>query len=133
ILQRLWSPGGAAEVTKQLLDARSRDPDAQLFPEISASIIGQDFQRVGDTKSAVQVLELVLLAYPQSADAHESLAEAYQADGQMDRAREHATKTIELLKTRAVPASTWSDTDERRGEIRRGAEKVLQALGAPAR
>ncbi len=133
ILQRLQSPGGAAEVGKQLRDARARDPDAQIFPEVSASIIGQDFQRVGDPKSSVAVLELVALAYPQSADAHETLAEAYLDDKQPERARAEAAKSLELLGKRDLPASTWSDTPERRGEIRHGAEDVLRKLGPAGR
>src|SRR5262249_14427324 len=129
ILRTLQSPGGAAEVDKQLRDARGRDPDAQIFPEISASIIGQDFQRVGDLESAVAVLELVVFAYPQSAYAHETLSEAYQEAGDSARARAEATRCLELLKDRDLPASTWSDTPERRGEIRHGAEDVLRKLG----
>ncbi len=38
--------------------------------------------RASDPKSAVEVLKLVLLAYPESADANETLAEAYLAAGQ---------------------------------------------------
>jgi len=47
-----------------------------LFPEITVSIIGQDHMRARASKAAVEVLELVLLAYPDSADANEILSEA---------------------------------------------------------
>jgi len=89
--------------------------------------------RRADPKSAVAVLELVALAYPQSADAHETLAEAYLDDKQPERARAEAAKTLELLGKRDLPASTWSDTPERRGEIRHGAEDVLRKLGPAGR
>jgi len=56
-----------------------------LFPEITVSTIGQDHMRARESKTAVEVLELVLLAYPDSADANETLSEAYLADGQKNR------------------------------------------------
>ena len=129
-LEAIQEPGGVARVRRQLEDARRRDPRTQLFPEVTASIIGQDFMRSKEAKRAVEVLELVLEGYPESADAHETLAEAYLADGQRDLARLHAEKALTLLDTPGVPASSWSDTEPRRGEIRSGARKVLEELSA---
>jgi pimeloyl-ACP methyl ester carboxylesterase len=133
-LEEIQAPGGVARVTQQLAEARRRDPRAQLFPEITASIIGQDYVRAKEPKRAVEVLELVLLAYPESADAHETLAEAYLADGRKDLARQHAEKALALLDAHAVPASSWSDTEPRRGEIRHDAQDVLaKASAGPVR
>jgi dienelactone hydrolase len=119
-------PGGVARVTERLTEARRKDPQAQLFPEVTVSNIGQDHMRAHQNREAVEVLKLVLLAYPDSADAYETLAEAYLADGQKDLARQHAQKALALLETPALPASSWSDTEPRRGEIRKGAEEVLK-------
>jgi Tfp pilus assembly protein PilF len=121
-------PGGVAQVTQQLTDARRKDSEAQLFTEITVSTIGQDYMRAGEPKSAVEVLKLVLFAYPESADANETLAEAYLADGQKELARQHAEKSLALLDSHKLPASSWTDTEQYRGEIRRGAEKVLKQL-----
>jgi pimeloyl-ACP methyl ester carboxylesterase len=129
ILNQIEIPGGVAQVTQQLMEARQKDPQAQLFPEIAVSIIGQDHMRAGQPKLALEVLKLDLLAYPESADANESLAEAYLKDGQTDLARQQAKKALELLDSHTVPASSWTDTDPYRGEIRRGAQKVLKELG----
>jgi dienelactone hydrolase len=128
ILDQIRRPGGVAQVTSKLLEVRRKDPQAQLFPEVTVSIIGQDHLRDGEPKLGVEVLELVLLAYADSADAHETLAEAYLADGQKDLARQHAEKTLALLDSHALPASSWSDTVERRREIRSGAQDVLKKL-----
>src|SRR6266446_5489216 len=128
VINQIRMPGGVAQVTQQLIEARRRDPDAQLFPEITVSTIGQDHMRAGEPKLAVEVLKLVLLAYPESADANETLAEAYLADGQKELARQHAEKTLALLDSHRLPASSWTDTEQYRGEIRRGAEKVLKKL-----
>ena len=43
ILNQLAVPGGAAQVTQQLMEARKRDPEAQLFPEVSLDIIASGF------------------------------------------------------------------------------------------
>ena len=126
VINQIQMSGGVAQVTQQLVEARRKDPDAQLFPEVTVSTIGQDHMRAGEPKLAVEVLKLVLLAYPESADANETLAEAYLADGQKELARQHAEKALAILDTHNVPASSWTDTDQYRGEIRSGAQKVLK-------
>jgi dienelactone hydrolase len=128
ILNQIRMPGGVAQITQQLMEARRRDPEAQLFPEITVSIIGQDHLRAGEPKLAVEVFKLNLLAYPESADANDNLADAYLADGQKDLARQHAEKTLAILDSHTVPASSWTDTEQYRGEIRRDAQKVLKKL-----
>jgi hypothetical protein len=128
VINQIQMPGGVAEVTRQLIEARHKDQDAQLFPEITVSSIGQDHVRAGKPKLAVDVLKLVLLAYPESADANETLAEAYLADAQKELARQHAEKALALLDSHRLPASSWTDTEQYRGEIRRGAEKILKQL-----
>ncbi len=130
IINQIQKPAGVAQVTEQLKEARRKDPQAQLFPEITVSTIGQDHMRAGEPKLAVEVLKLVLLAYPESADAHETLAEAYLKDGQNDLARQHAEKALTLLDSHTAPASSWTDTEQYRSEIRRGAQKILKKLGA---
>ena len=127
-INEIQTPRGVAKVTQQLIEARKTDPKAQLFPEITASTIGQGFLRAGDTKSAIDVLKLVLLAYPDSADANDNLAAAYLKDGQKDLARQHAEKALTILDARTVPASSWTDTEEYSSEIRRSAQKTLKQL-----
>ncbi len=128
LINQIQMPGGVAQVTQQLIEARRKDADAQLFPEITVSTIGQDHMRAGEPKAAVEALKLVLLAYPESADANETLGEAYLADGQKELARQHAEKAVALLDPHRLPASSWTDTEQYRGEIRRGAEKILKQL-----
>jgi pimeloyl-ACP methyl ester carboxylesterase len=125
ILNQLQVPGGAAQVTQQLLDARRKDPQAQLWPEVAGDIIGEDYQRAGDVKNAIEVFKLNLVAYPDSADAHYNLADAYLADGQKELARQYAEKALALLDSHKAPLSSWSDTEERRAEIRRAIQDTL--------
>jgi len=132
ILNQLQTPGSVAQVKQQLVEARSRDPQAQLWPEVAVDIIGEDYQRVGDIKNAIEIFQLNLLAYPDSADANDNLAGAYLADGEKDLARQYAEKVLALLDSHKAPASSWSDTDQRRGEIRHSAEQTLaQAAKGP--
>jgi tetratricopeptide (TPR) repeat protein len=130
ILNQLQTPGGAPQVTQQLLEARRKDPQAQLWPEAAVDIIGEDYQRAGDVKNAIEIFTLNLVAYPDSADANSNLAGAYLADGQKDLARQYAEKALAMLDSHAAPLSSWSDTEQRRGEIRSGLQDVLKKLGA---
>jgi len=130
ILDQIRMPGGIAQVTEQLKEARRKDPNAQLWPEITVSIIGQDHKRAHDPKRALEVYQLNLLAYPWSANANDDLADAFLADGQKELARRYAEKALALLDSHAMPASSWTDTDEYRGEIRHDAQEVLAKLGA---
>jgi dienelactone hydrolase len=126
ILMDVQFSSGLARATEQLREARKQDPEAQLWPEISMTSIGEDFMREGDNKTAIEVFMLNLLAYPDSADVEENLAEAYLAAGEKDLARQAAEKSLQQLKVPGVPASSWTDTEQYRGEIRKGAEQVLK-------
>jgi tetratricopeptide (TPR) repeat protein len=125
VLNQLQMPGGVAQAMQQLLEARQKDMGAQLWPEVTADIIGEDYQRVGDVKTAIEVFKLNLLAYPDSADANDSLAGAYLADGQKDLARQYAEKALALLDSHKAPASSWSDTEPKRDRIRHSAQRTL--------
>jgi tetratricopeptide (TPR) repeat protein len=129
-VDRIRMPSGVAQVKQQLMEARRKDSEAQLFPEVTVSMIGQGYMRVGEPKLAVEVLELNLLAYPESADANDNLADAYLADGQKDLARQYAEKALAILDPHTVPASSWTDTEQYRREIRRDAQDVLKKLDA---
>ena len=132
-LNQLAIPGGAAQVKEQLIEARRKDPKAQLWPEVSVDIIGSGYLREGETKTAIEVFQLNLLAYPDSADAHFNLADAYLQDGQKDLARKYGEKALALLDSHTAPLSSWSDTEERRAEIRQGIQDTLKKLAEGSR
>ena len=128
ILNDVEFEGGAVRAGEKLREARHKDPQAQLWPEISMTAIGENFLREGDNKTATEVFRLNLLAYPDSADIEDNLADAYLADGQKELARKYAQKPLAILDAHHVPASSWTDTAEYRGEIRRDAQKILDQL-----
>jgi hypothetical protein len=77
--------------------------------EVAVDIIGEDYQRVGDIKTAVEIFKLNFLAYPNSADANDNLGGAYLAD-------EQRTSTGNMLKKHC---SCWTPTRrQHRGPIR---------------
>jgi dienelactone hydrolase len=128
LLNQLQTPGGVAQVKQQLMEARKKDPQAQLWPEVAVDIIGENYQRTGDFKNAIKTFQLNLLAYADSADAHYNLADAYLASGQKELARKYAEDALAMINSHNRPLSSWSDTEPRRNEIRRSAEKILKQL-----
>ncbi len=126
VLRDLETPGGVDRARQALIDARRADPEAQLWPEIALDIIGADHLREGEIDAAAAIWELNVLAYPSSADARNNVAEAYLQAGRLDDARRDAERGLELFRAHAVPASSWSDTPQRRGEVLHGLEDVLQ-------
>src|SRR5438552_5951721 len=131
ILNQIETPDGVAQATRRLTEARQKDPKAQLWPEVTVDIIASGHLREGDAKTAIEIVKLNLLACRDSAEAHYNLADAYLADGQKELARQYAEKALALLDSHAAPLSSWSDTEERRGEIRRGVQKTLKKLSEP--
>ncbi len=119
-MQEIQSPGGVARAREQLERARRRDAAAQLFPEAAVSIVGNDHLRASEPAAAVEIFELNLLAYPDSADVHADMADGYLASGRVDLARQHARTTLALLDSHAAPASSWSNTEPRRALHPRG-------------
>jgi tetratricopeptide (TPR) repeat protein len=126
------------------MEARRKDPKAQLWPEVNVDIIGEDHIRLADIekkaghlhqaememKIGIQIFKLNLLAYPDSADAHYNLADAYLKDGQKDLARQYAKKALAMIDSHQAPLSSWSDTEQRRAEIRSGVQDTLAKLDA---
>jgi hypothetical protein len=50
------------------------------------------------------------------------------ADGQKDLAKQYAGKALAILDPHKLPASSWTDTDEYRAEVRRSVEKTLKKV-----
>jgi formylglycine-generating enzyme required for sulfatase activity/dienelactone hydrolase len=144
ILNQIEMPGGIASVIQQLLEAHRKDPNVQLWPEVNVDIIGEDHMREADAekkaghlreaememKIGIEVFKLNLLAYPDSADAHYNLADVYLQVGEKALARQYAQKALAMIDSHAAPLSSWSDTEQRRAEIRSGVEDLLKKLKA---
>jgi tetratricopeptide (TPR) repeat protein len=86
--------------------------------------MGADHLRAGETKAAIEIMKLNVMAYPESANANDSLSDAYLADGQKELARQYAEKALALLASDTNDSETW------RNLIRKSAEKKLKKLSA---
>ena len=117
-LQTLVAEKGIEATVARLTELRKTHPDAFVLQEQSLNGIGYGSleQRPAE---AVKIFELVATLYPDSPNAHDSLADAYEALGRRDDAVHEAERALALLE-KAHPA-------QREG-IRQSAEAKLKRL-----
>jgi|SRR5579859_1818136 len=89
--------GGAARAAQIFHDARKRDPNAFVFAEFPVNLLGYAKLQAGDKDGAIDLLKLNTEAYPQSANAEDSLSDGYLAAGKKDLALAAEEKCVELL------------------------------------
>ena len=82
----LDSPGGVEKAAALFHEARQKDPNAYLFPENVLNLTGYERLQAGATKEAVAIFQLNVEAYPQSANAQDSLGDGYLA-GRSEKSR----------------------------------------------
>jgi dienelactone hydrolase len=117
----LANPAGTSNAVQIFHEARKTNPNAYLFPEGLMNQAAYERLQAGQRKEAIELFKLNVEAYSSSANAHDSLGDAYLADGQNDNARASSRKALELL-----PADK---RDERFKElIRQSAEEKLEKL-----
>ena len=122
VLEQIDLAGGADRVAKQLEQTRQKDPNARLFDEAIVNFMGYEHLQADDIKGAVAIFKLNTVAYPNSPNTYDSLADGYVATGQKDLALQSAKRTLELL-----PSDT-SDDKDRRDAIRQSAEQKVAEL-----
>ena len=126
VLDEIDQPGGPAKVSKQLQQARQKDPNTQLFDEALVNIMGYEHQGQGDTAGAIEIMKLNVEAYPKSPNTYDSLGDIYLAAGNKELARQSAQRALDLL-----PSDT-TDDEARRKAIHDNAEQKLKQLSQPA-
>ena len=102
-------------------ETRERDPHAFLFPEGAAEPARLQHLQAGSTRTPSQLFTLNTEAYPTSANTHDSLGDAYLADGQNELALRASEKAIALLATDDVD-------DDRKKAIRESAEQKIATI-----
>lgn len=100
-LAEFWAlasqPGGVEQAARLFHETRARDPQAFLFPESVLNQLGYARLTARAFDDAVGLFKLNTEAYPASANAQDSLSDAYLARGQKDLALAAAQKCLELL------------------------------------
>jgi dienelactone hydrolase len=138
-------PRGANRAAQIFRDARKRDPSAFLFVESMLNVLGYERLQaagvnaggansrsenaapssVSDTAQAkadaLTLLKLNAEAYPESANAQDSLADAYLANGQTSQALAAEQKCLELLPNDKA-------NDQFKAQMRQAAEQKIAKL-----
>ncbi len=115
-------PGGASKAAQTLNEARQRDPKATVSPEFIVNLLGYEHLQMGDTKGAVEIMQLNATSYPDSPNVYDSLSDACLANGEKDLALANAKKTLVALANDKV------DDEARRKAIRESAEAKIRQL-----
>ena len=86
-----------------------------LIPEETLNSVGYQFLRANKTVEAIDVFRKNAGLYPNSANVYDSLAEAYEKNGQMKQARENYEKAYKMAEAKgeAQLAKTAKDNYER--------------------
>lgn len=120
---RLWqeftAPGGVARFAERL--RASPDAAAELPPEAAINAEGYRLIGTGETEKAIEILAFNVEAFPRSANALDSLGDAYVAAGQPTKAADFARRAIA-----AIPDDPTISEDFARA-IRESAEGKLKA------
>ncbi len=122
----LQSPGGTQEAIAIYRKARQQDPNAYLFPETMLNGVAYERMQAGRAKEAIELAKLNTEVYPNSANTYDTLADAYIADGQRDKALEAEKKCLAML-----PADKSNERVKRM--VRQAAEQKIKKLETPAK
>jgi dienelactone hydrolase len=115
-------PGGFARALGSLTAARRNDPKSPVLAAPFVNYLGYQAIQAGDAKSAVAIMQMNVDARAASSNAWDSLADAYLADGQSDKAREASEKSLAL-----VDADSEEPADQKK-LIRESAQARLDRL-----
>lgn len=121
-LALLDEPGGPAKLQQSLAAARQKEPKSGFLPEDVVNYFGYEHLQAGDVKQGLAILKLNSVAYPQSPNVYDSLAEAYETAGEKDLARQNSEKALALL------ANDTSDPQNVREAIKASSEGRLKKL-----
>ncbi|UCC43475.1 MAG: hypothetical protein JSU65_10060 [Candidatus Zixiibacteriota bacterium] len=75
------------------------NPAAPILPEANLNALGYQFLQRGNTDDALPIFKMTVNAYPNSANAHDSYAEACMSNGDNEMALQLYEKALGLLAT----------------------------------
>jgi len=124
LLMMIDEPGGYGKVAATLDGERKKDPKSAMLEASFVNFLGYQALQSGDGTAAVAIMKVNVDGHPSSANAWDSLGDAYLADGQRDKAREASEKALSLLDADS------SVSDAVKKEIRTSAQGKLDQLKA---
>jgi peptidylprolyl isomerase len=96
VLSRTLADKGIDAAVAQYRELKSRGFDNLYAAEGDVNMLGYRLLQQRKTKDAIEILKLNVEAYPQSANAYDSLAEAYMVNGDTALAIENYEKSLAL-------------------------------------
>lgn len=118
-LQRLLRDSGTAAFIARVREIHKSHPNAIAINELALNGLGYGLMQERKVADAISVFELIVSLYPNSANAHDSLGDAYEAAGRNDDAIRESERALAMLEN-APPG--------RRDAIRASAEDKLKRL-----
>lgn len=117
-LQKLFASDRNAAIAR-LNELRRTHPTSYLVQERTLNGLGYALMGENRVADAVTILELVASTYPDSANAHDSLGDAYEAAGRKEDAIRESERALALLDR---------VQGQQRDAIKRSAEDKLARL-----
>ena len=117
----LAKPDGEPMARRMFEETRKSDPKYILFPEAEMNLYGYQVMQ-DDPKHAIWVFKLNVDAYPNSANPHDSLSDAYLAAGMRKEALLHAEKALQMLP------NDNGINDDFRARLKESAEQKVRDL-----
>ena len=114
---------GMTQALAKFHAARQADPDALLFREATINSAAYELLRSSRAADALALFRLNVELYPRSANAHDSLAEAFETTGDTARALATARKALELI------AGDATLTDAAKDGLRTANEQRVRRFG----
>lgn len=114
-------PGEATRAARFFHDAREGNPKAFVVPEFLMNLLGYSHLQAGDAEAALTLFKLNTEAYPNSANAEDSLSDGYLAAGQKDLAIAAERRCLDLL-----PSDTANS--DFKAALRKHAEEKMRKL-----
>ncbi|HVE73207.1 MAG TPA: dienelactone hydrolase family protein [Thermoanaerobaculia bacterium] len=118
-LQRLIAEEGVAKGVARLSEIAKTHPNAYVLQERTLNGLGYAFLAERKVAEAVAILEHVVKTRPESANAHDSLADAYEAADRKAEAIAASERALQLVD---------KVSPQQREGIRRSAEERLKRL-----
>ena len=87
---------GIEQATKQYHDLKAVNPAAYNFEEVELNNLGYQLIKAGQLQQAIRIFQLNVEAYPNSANAYDSLGEAYMNAGEKPLAIANYQKSLQL-------------------------------------
>jgi hypothetical protein len=125
-IEQLIASSGWPTVERRLTEVGQKWPQASVLRETALSQLGYKLLQAGKPGAAVAALELVTRKYPTSANAFDSLAEAYEKAGNPGAAQ----KAIDNARRRLAADQTL--TPELRAAIQKSLDERAVRLASPA-